>query len=304
MAVTHGTTANSGKVFSNARVFNYVRPVGAFPFLKVSIEMNDVVTINAGPAYGGVPLILIATQYNAAGNDHRTYLYYLVDPLPLGANDLTYGLTGNAMHACTISTYFNVDPVFPLGTSAKATGTDATPTVNVVSEAGDMVVDAVGFTSGAARNIAVGAGQTNRTSTNSGAGVDIGYGASEEDGAAAVTMSWAIAGGNPDCWCIIAVPLRPHVPFSSRLIEYTFNVWDPLQRLIGRDGHAVNPNEVRADKWGKLLGFRSPSSKTYASIADGPDHFYISGVTSDGETVRITPDEKQFADMILKRLTR
>jgi len=91
---------------------------------------------------------------------------------------------------------------------------------------------------------------------------------------------------------------------SGRLVEYTFDVWDPLQRLIGRDGHEVQPNEVRADRWGKLLGFRSPSSKTYASLADGPDHFYISGVTSDGETVRIIPDEKLFADMILKRITR
>ena len=91
---------------------------------------------------------------------------------------------------------------------------------------------------------------------------------------------------------------------SGRLVEYTFDVWDPLQRLIGRDGHEVQPNEVRADKLGKLLGFRSPSSKTYASLADGPDYYYISGVTSDGEEVRITPDEKQFADMILKRITR
>ncbi len=91
---------------------------------------------------------------------------------------------------------------------------------------------------------------------------------------------------------------------SGRLVEYTFNVWDPKQRILARDGHEVMPNEVRADKWGKLLGFRSPSSKTYATLADGPDHWYISGVTSDGETVRITPDEKLFADMILKRITR
>ena len=45
---------------------------------------------------------------------------------------------------------------------------------------------------------------------------------------------------------------------SGRLVEYTFNVWDPLQRIMGRDGHEVSPNEVLADKWGKLLGFRSP----------------------------------------------
>lgn len=91
---------------------------------------------------------------------------------------------------------------------------------------------------------------------------------------------------------------------SGRLVEYTFDVWDPLQRIMGRDGHEVSPNEVRSDKWGKLLGFRSPSSKTYATLAEGPDNFYISGTTSDGETVRITPDEKLFADMILKRIAR
>jgi len=91
---------------------------------------------------------------------------------------------------------------------------------------------------------------------------------------------------------------------SGRLVEYEFNVWDPLQRIIARDGHEVYPNEVRSDRWGKLLGFRSPSSKTYASLAEGPDHFYISGVTSDGETVRITPDERLFADMLLKRISR
>jgi len=89
---------------------------------------------------------------------------------------------------------------------------------------------------------------------------------------------------------------------SGRLVEYEFNVWDPLQRVIARDGHEVAPNEIREDKWGKLLGFRSPSSKVFASLADGPDHWYTNGITSDGETVR--PDEKQFADMILKRLTR
>ena len=91
---------------------------------------------------------------------------------------------------------------------------------------------------------------------------------------------------------------------SGKLAEYTFDVWDPLQRIVARDGHEVAPNEVRSDRWGKLLGFRSPSSKTYASLAEGPDHFYISGVTSDGEAVRITPDERLFADMILKRISR
>ena len=91
---------------------------------------------------------------------------------------------------------------------------------------------------------------------------------------------------------------------SGRLVEYTFNVWDPLQRIIARDGNEVPPNEVREDKWGKLMGFRSPSSKVFASLAEGPDAWYTNGITSDGETVRIIPDENLFGEMILKRLAR
>jgi hypothetical protein len=182
------------------------------------------------------------------------------------------------------------------------TGNTNLITATVGSEANEVVVDGGGYEAAGVVAIALGAGQTQLAREASGAGANMGYGSSYEVGAAANVMTWGL--GAVQQWATVAFALRPFVPFASRLYEYEFNVWDPKQRLMSRDGHEVNPNEVRADKWGKLLGFRSPSSKLYASLADSPDAFYISGVTSDGKTVRITPDEKLFADMILKRITR
>jgi hypothetical protein len=239
-------------------------------------------------------------------------LWYLVGP-PAGINlvQLTH-TAGQAIAGISVD-YSGVDQFNPFGVvqGLHEWTLNSGPAILdeiLATEAGWMCVDAAnnGRLAQGALNLAEGAGQTSLGRQNfwGGANNSTAIEVSDElSTGLATTMSWT-GMDNVDHWGHLAIPLRPHIPFSSRLIEYTFNVWDPLQRLIGRDGHTVRPNEVRADKWGKLLGFRSPSSKTYASLAEGPDHWYISGVTSDGETVRITPDEKLFADMILKRITR
>ena len=259
--------------------------------------------------YAGIAMTLKQEYSSGAG---QIKLWYLLGP-PTGVNAVLC-TNGAGQAQCGVSVdYSGVDQLTPFGivqglhASINNSGPAFLDEV-LITEDGWMCVDGAnnGRFNVAANNLVEGAGQTslNRQTFWGGANNSTALEVSEEVSTGlTTTMSWT-GMLNVDHWGQLAAPLRPHIPFSSRLIEYTFNVWDPLQRLIGRDGHAVNPNEVRADKWGKLLGFRSPSSKTYASIADGPDHWYISGVTSDGETVRITPDEKQFADMILKRITR
>lgn len=259
--------------------------------------------------YGGINLTL-KQDYNSAAGHLR--LWYLLGP-PTGVNAVlcTNGVT---QAACGISVdHSGVDQLTPFGVvqglhTTLANSGPALLDEILTTEDGWMCVDGVynGRNAQGARNLVEGAGQAslNRQTFWDGVNNSGALEVSEELSVGlATTMSWT-GMLNVDHWGQLAAPLRPHIPFSSRLIEYTFNVWDPLQHLIGRDGHTVRPNEVRADKWGKLLGFHSPSSKTYASLAEGPDHFYISGVTSDGETVRITPDERLFADMLLKRITR
>ena len=270
---------------------------------------NGAYGVVTAVSYGGVPMTLKQEYTSVSG---KIMLWYLVGP-PTGVNAvLCTNVPSQAIAGISVD-YSGVDQLAPFGIvqGLHATLNNAGPAALdevLTTEDGWVCVDGAnnGQFNAVALNLVQGAGQTSlrRETFWGGANNSTALEVSEElSTGLATTMSWTGMAG-VDHWGQLAAPLRPHIPFSSRLIEYTFDVWDPLQRLIGRDGHAVSPNEVRSDKWGKLLGFRSPSSKTYASIADGPDHFYISGVTSDGETVRITPDEKQFADMILKRLTR
>ena len=307
MAIVRGNSAGNANAGANLTWnHNNISTVAGILLVFTSRTYGGEVT---AVAYGGVPLTLKQEYASASG---KIKLWYLLGP-PAGVNAV---LCTNAVTqaACGISIdYSGVDQLAPFGVvqGLHATVDNSGPALLdeiLVSEDGWMCVDAAynGRFAAVALDLTQGVGQTslNRQTFWNGVSNSGALEVSEElSTGLATTMSWTGMAG-VDHWGQLAAPLRPHIPFSSRLIEYTFDVWDPLQRLIGRDGHAVNPNEVRADKWGKLLGFRSPSSKTYATLADGPDHFYISGVTSDGEEVRITPDEKQFADMILKRITR
>jgi len=298
MAITVGTVNNGARQFDAGRAIAHTVDVGEYRLLLVWFFCRGPAQNITACTWGGVAMTELIDITNFAGNDARIQMYYLVAPVE-GLANVVFTYAGNCTNFVSCQSWVGVDPDNPFGAPVEEIAGTALITADVVGGDGVVVVDGGAYSDNAA-GIVIGAGQTNLlTQASDGT---IGGGSSYEQGAALNTMTWTLGGAST--WATGAVALRPYVPFSSRLIEYTFDVWDPLQRLIGRDGHAVQPNEVRADRWGKLLGFRSPSSKTYASLADGPDHFYISGVTSDGETVRITPDEQQFADMLLKRLTR
>ena len=306
MAIVRGNNAgNAGNGANLTWNHNNISDVAGILLVFTSATVGDITAVT----YGGEVMTLEQDYVSALG---EISLWYLVGP-PAGVNAVLC-TNGVPQAGCGISVdYSGVDQLTPFGIvqGLHVTNNNSGPALLdevLTTEDGWVCVDACynGRNAQGALNVVEGALQTNlgRQTFWDGANNSGALEVSEElSTGLATTMSWTGMLGC-DHWGQIAAPLRPHIPFSSRLIEYTFDVWDPLQRLIGRDGHAVNPNEVRADKWGKLLGFRSPSSKTYATLAEGPDHFYISGVTSDGETVRITPDEQGFADMLLKRLTR
>ena len=302
MAIAVGTVTNGVRQFNAGRAIGHVTDVGDNRLLLVWIFNNNPVTVTA-ITYGGVNILAnkVVSEHNPAGLEQFTHCFYMVAP-PAGLANVAYTMGGNCMNACSAQAWTGVNPDDPVGVSVENQATTNLITATVGSESNEVVVDGGCFAVNAVVVITLGAGQTQLARQNSGVGAQLGYGSSYEAGAAANVMTWGLAGVHP--WANGAFALRPFIPTASRLYEYEFNVWDPLQRLISRDGHEVSPNEVRADKWGKLLGFRSPSSKVFASLADSPDAFYISGVTSDGETVRITPDEKLFADMLLKRITR
>jgi hypothetical protein len=111
---------------------------------------------------------------------------------------ITIGVVNCDAVAGAIS-YTGVDQTTGFSAKTTNTGSDTTPTVNVSSATGEVVVDCCS----AANALTVGSGQTERWNTI--AGVARG-GGSTEDGGSSVTMSWSQTTGN---WAISALCLKP-----------------------------------------------------------------------------------------------
>jgi hypothetical protein len=91
----------------------------------------------------------------------------------------------------------------------------------------------------------------------------------------------------------------------TRRIEYFLESYDPLKRIIGFLGREVLYNEVRSNRWLRLLRKGLPTVQEEASFFDMEDMFYLEGVVYEqqwGQDPRIQlkgPDDFT-ADLIEK----
>ncbi len=88
---------------------------------------------------------------------------------------------------------------------------------------------------------------------------------------------------------------------TGRLVEYTFDIWNPETILLDSKGAVVKPNEVRPDRWIRVL-FDLPRGKSYASLIEDPTASYIVGVSFSESGVTIKTDRNQFSEIIVQRL--
>ena len=147
--------------------------------------------------YGGQAMTLVA----AVAPGYWLHCFY-IDGALSGAQTVAASWTTSANCQMGIMTYSGA--VANAAAKASATGTSTTPTVNVSSAAGEVVVDGVigGGT------VTVGADQTQRYNRV----VHMISAGSEEAGAGTVTMSWT---QESSWWGIVAMPLQPAVAESG-----------------------------------------------------------------------------------------
>jgi len=91
---------------------------------------------------------------------------------------------------------------------------------------------------------------------------------------------------------------------AERAKEYIFNLWDPRQRILDRRGFPVQPNEIRADRLLQITGFRGPTARAFADLAEDPTVARIISVRAQGETADITTSRNALSDLLLRRLAR
>jgi len=165
--------------------------------------------------------------------DVRVEMWRRVAPTS-GANTLRIVSPSPVAVVVGIMSYFGVDQTTPNDSAATNTGNGGTPSVNVPSASGDLVVDSLGWKEFGAGTGSAGAGQTERYETSAS---DERIAGSEEAGAATVTMSWSVTGVQE--WATIGVSLNP----SSWSVEYDvyLDVWDkPTNTVKTAIGSCLN----------------------------------------------------------------
>ena len=268
-----------------ATVLNWNHTINAaanFICLELSADFS---TTPISCTVGGVAADLIHSNVLSPA----TMMWHLVDP-PSGVQAVIMTVnTNRALRGSAVS-YYGVDVDDPVGTHESATGTGVVSSLVVTAEDGWMVQDVLGL----AATPVMGADQVQITRGYAG-------GASYEEGAAAVTMSWTFA--NLD-YSHIAVPIRALPDFVTRAVEYTIDIWDPEQRMIDSRGHEVPRYKIKPNNWGRLIGLQSTTAEVYASHYDDPTLFYIESVAYDGETdeVQIVTNRGDLPEVLLARL--
>lgn len=154
--------------------------------------------------FGGTSMTLEDSQMS--GNGGVVVFSIKEASFPSTPANVVANWTGACGGVLIVYTILDADQTKPFGTWAKATGSSTTPSVNVTSEVGDLVIDAVAMVALVADTFTVGAGQTEIASVHNGGGSVIRGASSYESGAASVTMSWTNT--SSFSWAIMGVTVN------------------------------------------------------------------------------------------------
>jgi hypothetical protein len=168
--------------------------------------------------YDDDAMTLVDTQVSGL---RQAWIYRILNPDAGESTVSVSGLTTGYFIGYSIS-FINCDVSgTPNGAAAKATATSTTPSVNVDSGLGEIVID-ICAVKGSAAGVtgSAGANQTERLNSGaSGAGYLNAFGSSERysaTGSSPVTMSWDISTSLE--WAIVGVSIKP-IPSSVKTVN-------------------------------------------------------------------------------------
>ena len=223
------TTINSTFSTSSLNWSHSVAGSNRILIVGVSYRDGNITTTNV--TFAGTNLTRIGFRAGT-GNDNRAELWYMIAP-PTGSSPVTVTVSpAKQVAACAIS-FTGVNQTTPLNTFASAAGQSLTPSVNVPSAAGELVVDALSANS-EGLYVNANAGQTQRWTLQTGVGLfDVRSGGSTKPGAGpSVNMGWTM--GVLTTWSIVAVSLKP-VPAVPPNVALVKSVTPSGNQLPGTD---------------------------------------------------------------------
>lgn len=191
-----------------SRTWSHTVGSGSNRILIVGVSIKDGAANVNSVTYGGTALVSIGSRTDG-GLNTKIAIWKLVAPASGLANIVVTLSAAKRIVAGSVS-FTGVDQTTPNGAFASNVGTNGTPTVNVSSASGELVIDTFAV-QGDASPATVGGGQTQRWNRNTGAldNNEVLGGGSTEPGASTVTMSWGLGQAQP--WSIGAVSLKPAI---------------------------------------------------------------------------------------------
>ncbi len=169
-------------------------------YVGLSFNGGSGYPTNVSVTYNGVAMTKL---YGTSGSTFL-YLFRLVNPAS-GVNTISVTWTTNCVLIGGGASFAHVNQVTPDDVVASASGSSTTPSVNVNSAVGDIVVCAL--RSGQNAEVAEGAGQTEAWDlATAGGGAPVDGAGSYKSGAAVVTMSYTTTNTS---WEIAGVSINP-----------------------------------------------------------------------------------------------
>lgn len=235
--IAHDASDDAKASSTTVTISNFTVAAGNNRILIVRVSTSKIVPTTS-VTFGGVALTSLDSHRPGGSETEPTVAaYYLLNPSVSTADIVFTGSVSNDL-VIGASSYTDINLLDPFGTIVKATGTSQTPSVVATSAAGELVIDVVSATNPS--SCTVDGSQTQRwndnvTASTRGAG-------SEEAGAAAVTMSWAL--GSSVEWTILAVTLNPSTsPFvywgdGDKIFKYAYDSAEGLTEVVAESGTA------------------------------------------------------------------
>ena len=183
--------------------FPHVVGAGSDQIIIVGVSSKDGGTTVSGVTYDSLLLTKIRSDVHPSNNAESS-LWYRIAP-STGSNTVSVDLSTSEDVTIGVVSLNNVNQADPIGADNGDTGTDDTPTVDVVTTVNDSwIVDNVNTLDGP---MTAGGGQTERWNINQGS--TRGAGSTEETTTAgSYTMSWTNTAGGKE-WSISAAEIKP-----------------------------------------------------------------------------------------------
>src|SRR5581483_5695489 len=205
LAITsNGTTsAVTSSAGATSLTWSHTVNSGSAQLLVVGLSIENGQQTTGNVTYGGAPMVLVGRSVGS----ETVEIWQLAAPAT-GTANIVANFTATTQVVGGATTFSGVNPVTPIrGGFQVASGISTTPSLNVVSQAGDLVVDTL-YANDSPATVTVGPGQTVEWTNSTGTGTSRVRGASSaEPGAASVPMTWALSSSVE--WRIGAVSLVP-----------------------------------------------------------------------------------------------